>query len=134
MPSVKRVIKRLTVFSLLFFFTFGVWCAILGAPDLSVAWGQSGCSGNSSSLGQAECEYPGFICASGSLFSLAANSALASIRTDGFSRETYSTTISVFDTWPYSDFSSPGARLRHATLFNPAPKISLHLFNSVLTC
>ncbi|MGH7256722.1 MAG: hypothetical protein ACREI3_13205 [Nitrospirales bacterium] len=131
MPSAKRIFKKLTVLSLILFFAIGVWCAIPGAPDLSVAWGQFACSKTSSSLGQAECEYPGFICASGSL---TFDSALASIRTDGSSRDTHFSIINALDTRSYNEFSLRGGGLSAAALFNPAQKVSVHLFNSVLTC
>lgn len=129
----QMVFKRLTVFSLIFFFALGVWCAILAAPDLSVAWGQPSCSSNTSSLEQAECEYPSFICASGSLFSLVSNSALASIRTDGFFKDAQFTTINAAPAGSSNEVSLPGGGLRAASVFNPAPKVSVHLFNSVLT-
>lgn len=132
MRSAKWAFKKLTVFSLIFFFAVGVWCAMLAAPGLSTAWGQSICS-DSSSLEQAACEYTAFSCASDSLLSPGSNSALASIRTDGFSSAAQFTIIDALDARFHDECFLPGARLSAAALFNPARKVSVHLFNSVLT-
>ena len=129
----KREFKKLTVLSLIFFFAIGVWCAMLTAPGLSAAWGPSDCSSDSSSLEQARCDYTAFNCASDSLLSPGSNSALASIQTDGSFSDARFTTISALDTRFLNEVSLSGALLRSATVFNPARKVSVHLFNSILT-
>ncbi len=61
----KRVLKTLTAFSLLFFFTLGVVCASLAAPDQSVASATQRCPQNSLALGKMDCDQPNFMCSFG---------------------------------------------------------------------
>ncbi|MBI2986764.1 MAG: hypothetical protein HYY45_08355 [Deltaproteobacteria bacterium] len=127
---VKPTLKKLTAAILPFLFTFAVWCSSLANPGLSLAWGMPGCSQNSSPLEKPGCPYPMFSCVSVSLLS---QGALASVKTDDFSKDAQCVTIDAASVGSPAEISLAANRLRAASLIYPAQKAAIHLFNSVLT-
>jgi len=129
---VKRVSKTLTAFSLLFFFAFGVCGASMAAPGLSIASPMPGCSQDSSALGKA-CEHPSFLCGFGSSFHLLSGGVLASSRTHDFSKVTHFPTKELVFIGSSDEIPLAASRLGSASASSAAQKVSVHLFNSILT-
>ena len=129
---VQRTFKKLTAFSLLFLFTLGVWCVSLAALDLSVASATQRCPHNSLALGKMDCDQPNFMCsfpAPGSFSDI----ALASVRNHDFSKDAQCPIGWVVPVGSSDETSLAANNLGVAFRIHPAQKVSINLFNSVLT-
>ena len=127
MRSVRRGLRKLSTLSFIFLFTLGVWCASIAAPDLSDAASGADCSKNSLPM---PCPNPSFLCASGS-FNFLSESAFASVRAYGFSKDTHLPVMALVVASHQLSFA--GSRLNASRFIYPVRKVSIHLFNSVLT-
>jgi hypothetical protein len=131
--SVKRVLKTLTAFSLLLFFTFAVCGVSMAAPALSIASPMPGCSQDSSPLGKTGCEQPSFLCGFSSSFDLLSRGVLVSSRTHDFSKVTHFPTKELVFIGSSDEIPLAASRLGSASASSAAQKVSIHLFNSILT-
>jgi hypothetical protein len=129
--SVKRLLERLTAFSLVFFFAFGVWCVTIAAPSLSVASPMPGCAQDGSALGNLGCDRPALFCPSGSSFHLLSNSALDLLRTRDFSKNAQFPIIEVAPRGPHDKI--PLEATENGSVSNSAHKVSIHLLHLVLS-
>lgn len=137
MISVKRGLKKLTAFSLLFFFTVGVWCAGLAFPSSLALAAQPngihpGCTQNRRALEKMDCDQPNFMCSFPApvLFS---GVALASVRNPDFPKDAQ---CSIGWAVPVGSFGETSLAANHvgvAFRVHPPQKLPIHLFNSVLT-
>lgn len=136
MISVKRVLKTLTAVSLLFFFTIGVWCAILAAPgSLAMAAQRSGLQpGCKARLAfeKMECDQPNFMCSFPAPASFS-DVALASVRNHDFSKDAQCPIGWAVPVGSSGETSLAANHVGVAFRTRPAQKVSIHLFNSILT-
>ena len=131
--SVKGLVKKLTVFSLAFLFIFGVCGISMAAPALSIVAPMPGCPQNSSALEKAACEYPSFLCGFSSSFDLLSRGVLVSSRTHDFSKVTHFPTKELVFIGSSDEIPLAASRLGSASASSAAQKVSIHLFNSILT-
>lgn len=132
MSAVKRALKKSTVFSLLFFFTIGVWCASLAAPgSLAMAAQLSRCTQNRLALEKMDCDQPNFMCA----FPVPASFsdvALASVRNHDVSKDAQCPIGWAVPVGSSGETSLAANHVGVAFRTHPAQKVSINLFNSVL--
>ena len=134
---VQRTFKKLTAFSLLFLFTLGVWCVSFATPgSLAMAAQRNGfypgCTQNGSALEKMDCDQPNFMCsfpAPGSFSDI----ALASVRNHDFSKDAQCPIGWVVPVGSSDETSLAANNLGVAFRIHPAQKVSINLFNSVLT-
>lgn len=132
MILVKRALKNLTVSSLIFLFASGAWCGGMADPGLPVATAMPCCS-QGSSAEKAGCAHPSFFCAFRSVANLPSQGAFASIRTHGFSKNTHPPVIGMAPTGSSDEIGLAANGISPAALVYASKKVSIHLFNSVLT-
>ncbi len=127
--SVKLVLKKSTAYSLAFIFAFAVLCSSIASPSLAFASPVQSCSQNSSLPAKTGCEPVGLLCASDLVY----GSALASDWTYGFSKDAPLSMMEVIPIGSSGETSLIANRVSAASVYHPAQKVSIHLFNSVLT-
>jgi len=133
MILVNRALKNLTVSSLIFLFASGAWCSSMADPGLPVATAMPCCSQGSSALEKAGCDHPSFFCAFRSVSNLPSQGGFASIRTHGFSKNAHPPVIGMVPTGSSDEIGLAANGIRNAALIYASKKVSIHLFNSVLT-
>jgi hypothetical protein len=127
---VKQLLKKLTGFSIVFLFVFGVLCASLAVPGLAVASAVPGCSHDTSVLEKAGCEHASFRCGFGTSGGLLYQVVPASVRTIDFPKDV------PFLAMGGGSTDEIGLSAHRVSLASPgylAQKIPIHLFYSVLT-
>lgn len=118
--------KRLVVFALVVFFNFGIWCATLAAPGLSLA-SVTGCTQNGP-MQMTGCQHPSYLCGFDSSANLLSQGALSSARSNDLLKNAFS--LVVGETPPDAGALLIGKECENA--FAPKPhKVSIRLFNSV---
>ena len=132
MSQMKRLPKRLILFAVAFFFVSAVLCATLAAPDESFA-SITGCSQHNHAMEMAGCEHPNYLC------SFSRSSHFISERSQSWPRanDSLKNTLGVAVGEAPVDYSAYGGVLacnEHANALPIGPhKVSIHLYNSVLT-
>lgn len=127
---VKRIAKTLTALGLVSFFSLGIWCTSLAAPDSSAS-GMPGCSQNNPGTVVPGCEHPSFLCAPTPFYTSFSKSAFTYLQIGGFSKLA-PLAIDGFVTASSSVGISP-AKGSPASLSRPTQEVPIYLFNSVLT-
>lgn len=126
----KQGLRNLNFFGLVLVFAGGVLCSTLAAPSQSLA-AVTGCSQDSNAMAMAGCEYPSYLCGSGSPPNLFSHGALGSSR----SNDLKNVLSLVVGETPLAA-SDNGALLREKERSNPSViephKVSIRLFNAIL--
>lgn len=133
MILVKRTLKNLTVSSLIFLFAFGAWCGSMADSGMPVGTAVPCCLQGGSLLEKAGCDHPSFFCAFRSVSNLLSQGAFASIRSHDFSKNAHPSIIGVVPTGSSDEIALAANGISTATLVRASTKVSIHLFNSVLT-
>lgn len=126
-----KALGKLTSFSLVFFLALEIWCVSMGFDGASLASSMPGCSHGISALEKAGCDYPAFICPLGPVFSLPSEGAFALFRGGGFCKDVLME--GAFLGSSLDDVSLREMKLRSASVNTPARRVSIHLFNSILS-
>ena len=135
----ELALKRLTALSLLFLFALGVACVSFSAPGYSAALvaGSAGlppgCAENSAALEKRGCNYPTFICRTGSTLLAFSATALTSLQNRDFSKDAKFSILVVLPAISSDDKFLVGDGPMTASAIYAEGKVSLYLFNSVLT-
>jgi hypothetical protein len=128
----KRLPKSLISFAVAFFFVSALLCSTLAAPGQSFA-SVTGCSQDNHAMEMAGCEQPSYLCSFNRSSHLLSEGSLTWAR----SNESPKNTLGVAVGEPILDYSAYGGVLacnEHANAFPiGAQKVSIHLYNSVLT-
>ena len=128
----KRTAKSLVAFGLVLFFASAVLCATLAAPRQSLA-SMTGCSQENPAMEMAGCEHPSFLCDFNRASTLFSQGAFSSTRSNDSLKNTLGMAVGevCFDSTAYG---GPFVGSEHTNAFPPGPrKVSIHLYNSVLT-
>lgn len=130
--SMKRTVKSLVVFGLMLFFASAVLCATLASPRQSLA-SITGCSPDNHAAEMTGCEHPGYLCDFNNSFHVLSQNALSSARLNDSLKNTLGVAIGEASS-DSSAYSGPLIRNEHTSAFPVGPhKVSIHLYNSVLT-
>ena len=128
----KRLSKILSSFAVAFFFASAVLCATLAAPGQSLA-SISGCSQDNHAVEIAGCEHPRYLCSFNRSSHLLSEGSFTWVRSNDSVKNILGVAVgeSSFDSSAY------GGHLvwnEHTSAFPIGPqKVSIHLYNSVLT-
>ena len=128
----KRSSKNLVAFALVVFFAAGVLCASLAAPGRSLA-SVTGCSQTHLPMEMADCEHPSYLCGFDPSSTLLSQGAISSTPSNDSLKSTLGLTVgeACFNS---SAYSGPFVGNEHTSAFPVGPhKVSIHLYNSVLT-
>lgn len=128
----KRAKQKLVAFGLVLVFALGVLCATLAAPSHSLA-SVSGCSQNNRAMEMTDCEHPSYLCDSDRSSYLLSQTAVSSTRSNDSLKNTLGVAVgeACFDS---SAHGGPFVWNEHISAFPVGPhKVSIHLYNSVLT-
>jgi hypothetical protein len=128
----KRASKNLVILVLGFSFISAGLCATLAAPGQSLA-SVSGCSQDAIPTEMTDCEHPRYLCGFDPSSTLLSQSALSSARSNDSLKNSFGVAIGAacFDS---SAYSGPFVGNEHRTARSVGrQKISIHLYNSVLT-
>jgi hypothetical protein len=129
-----KALGKLASLSLVFFLALEIWCVSMGAAGASQASSVPGCSQGISALEKAGCDYPAFICPLGPVFSLPSEGAFALFRDSRFSKDVPCSIMEgAFLGSSLDDVSLREMKLRSASVNTPAQRVSIHLFNSILS-
>ena len=129
--SMKWSSKNLVAFALALLFAVGVLCATLAAPGQSVA-SATGCSQNPATE-MTDCDHPSYLCGFDQSSHHLSQGALSSARSSDSLKSPLDMAVgeACFDS---SVYTGPFARNEHTSAFSAGPrKVSIHLYNSVLT-
>src|SRR5438093_13411935 len=88
----KWASKNLAILGLALFFAFGVWCASLAAPGLSLA-SVVGCSQSGRVMEMAGCDHPSYLCGFDSSSALLSQGGLSSARYHDLSKRPHDLSI-----------------------------------------
>ena len=127
-----RSSKNLVAFALVVFFAAGVLCATLAAPSQSLA-SVTGCSQTDLPMKMADCKHPSYLCGFEQSSRLLSQGALSSTPSNDSLKNTLGLTVGegCFDS---SAYGGSFAGNEHTGAFPAGPrKVSIHLYNSVLT-
>lgn len=131
--AMKRTAKNVVAFGLVLFFALGVLCATLATPGRSLAT-VTGCSQTDLPMKMADCEHPSYLCRGFDPSSrLLSQGALSSSPSNDSLKNTLGLTVgeACFDS---SAHGGPLVGHEHTSAFPTGPrKVSIHLYNSVLT-
>ena len=128
----KRTAKSVVVFGLVLFFASAVLCATLAAPGQSLA-SVTACSQNNPTMVMTGCEHPSYLCDFNNSFHVLSQNALSSARLNDSLKNTLGVAIGKACS-DSSAYSGPLIRNEHTSAFPVGPhKVSIHLYNSVLT-
>jgi len=128
----KRTAKVLITFGLMFLFASAVLCATVAAPSQSLA-SVTGCSQDKSAIEMTRCEHPSFLC-DFNRSSHFLSQGVSSTRSNDSVKNTLGMAVGevCFDSAAYG--GGPFVGNEHASCFPVGPrKVSIHLYNSVLT-
>jgi hypothetical protein len=127
-----RLPKSLISFAVAFLFVSAVLCATLAAPGQSFA-AINGCSQDNHAMEMAGCEHPSYLCSFNRSSHLLSEGSL----TWACSNESLKNILGVAVGEPFFDYSAYGGVLAwngHTNAFSiRSQKVSIHLYNSVLT-
>ena len=130
--AMKRTAKNVVAFGLVLFFALGVLCATLATPGQSLA-SVTGCSQTDLPMKMADCEHPGYFCGFDSSSRLLSQGALSSARSSDSLNSPLGVAVGEV-CFNSSAYSGPFVRNEHTSAFSAGPrKVSIHLYNSVLT-
>ena len=127
----KRSPQNLLAFALALLFAVGVLCATLAAPRQSFA-SATGCSQNTATA-MTDCDHPSYVCGFDQSSQQLSQGALTSARSSDSLKSPLDAAVgeACFDS---SVYTGPFARNEHTSAFSVGPrKVSIHLYNSVLT-
>ena len=127
----KRHAKGLITFGLILFFVSAVLCATMAAPRQSFA-SVTACSQTDVPMTMADCDHPTFLCDFNRSSALFSRGALSSAHVNEWVKTTFAIAVgeACFGSTAYG-----GAFLgQHTSAFPTGRhKVSIHLYNSVLT-
>lgn len=126
----NRPLRKLIAFGPVLLFAFGMWCASMAAPGLSIA-SVTGCSESGGPMEMAGCNLPAYLCG---FDSSSSPRVLSSTRYNDDSKKAH---VLVVGETPI-DASNGAASLTGKESKDAGPiygpyKVSIRLFNSVLT-
>jgi hypothetical protein len=127
----KRTAKSLVAFGLVLFFASAVLCAMLAGPGQSLA-SVTGCSQTDLPMKMTDCEHPSYLC-DFNRSSHFLSQGVSSTPSNDSLKNTLGLTVgeACFDS---SAYGGPLVGHEHTTAFPAGPhKVSIHLYNSVLT-
>lgn len=123
-----RISRKLTALTLVFLFIAGTQCVTMATETLSVETAVHAGSEYRSDLEEAECDYASLICL---FFS---HRLLATVQFRDLPKYVQCLTISAASIGPPNDETSVAEnRISAASLIFSSEKVSIHLFNSVLS-
>jgi hypothetical protein len=128
----KRTAKNLIAFGLVLFFASAVLCATLAAPGQSLA-SVTDCSQDNTVMELTGCEHPSYLCDFNRSSPLMSQGALSSTRSNDSLKNTLGMAVGevCFDSTAYG---GPSLGNEHTSASPVGPhKVSIHLYNSVLT-
>jgi hypothetical protein len=128
----KRIAKSLVALGLMLFFASAVLCATMAAPAQSLA-SVTGCSQDNPAMEMSGCEHPSYLCGFDPSSRLISEGAFSSTRSNDSLRNPLGLAVGdvCFDS---SAYGGPFVRNEHTSAFPVGPrKVSIHLYNSVLT-
>lgn len=128
----KRSAKNLLAFALVLLFASAVLCAALAAPGHSLA-SVSGCSQDNGAMEMTDCEHPTYLCNFNRSSNLLSQGTPGSSHSNDSVKNALGAAIgeSCFDV---SAYDGPFVGYEHTHAFAIGPhKVSIHLYNSVLT-
>jgi hypothetical protein len=124
--------KSLVVVGLVLFFASAVLCATLAAPGQSFA-SITSCSEHNQTMEMAGCEHPGFFCSFSRSSHFVSERSLSWTRSNDSVKNTLGVAVgeALLDS---SGYGGGLARNEHTNALTSGPhKVSIHLYNSVLT-
>jgi hypothetical protein len=128
----QRLPKIFISFAVAFFFVSAVLCATLAAPGQSFA-SVSGCSQDNHAMEMAGCEHPSYLCS----FSRSSHFVCERSQSWARSNDSLKNTLGAAVGEAVLDYSAYGGVLACHQHTNAPPigphKVSIHLYNSVLT-
>lgn len=128
----KQTAKNLLAFALVLVFASAVLCAALAAPSHSLA-SLSGCSQDNRAMEMTDCEHPTYLCNFNRSSDLLSQGTPGSTHSNDSVKNALAAAIgeSCFD---ISAYGGPFVGYEHTHAFTIGPrKVSIHLYNSVLT-
>jgi hypothetical protein len=130
--SMMRSSKNLVAFGLVVFFAVGVLCATLAAPGQSLA-SVTGCSQDNRAMEMTDCDHPSYLCGFDQSSHHLSQGALSSARSSDSLKSPLGVAVGEV-CFNSSAYSGPFVRNEHTSAFPAGPhKVSIHLYNSVLT-
>ena len=127
----KWVSKNLAILGLALFFAFGVWCASLAAPGLSLA-SVVGCSQSGRVMEMAGCDHPSYLCGFDSSSSLLSQGGLSSARYNDLSKSAHDLSIGEVPADASKEAALIGKNSEDIFLVHGLHKVSIRLLNSIL--
>ena len=127
----KWVSKNLAILGLALFFAFGVWCASLAAPGLSLA-SVVGCSQSGRVMEMAGCDHPSYLCGFDSSSGLLSQGGLSSARYNDLSKSVHDLSIGEVPADASKEAALIGKNSEDIFLVHGLHKVSIRLLNSIL--
>ena len=124
--------KNLVAFALALLFAVGVLCASLAAPGQSLA-SVNGCSQENRAMEMSDCEHPSYLCGFDQSSHHLSQGTLSSARSSDSLKSPLDVAVgeACFNS---SVYTGPFVGNEHTSAFLVGPhKVSIHLYNSVLT-